>query len=49
MLEGRTLTIEAGPRRLTGVCHGIDDEGALIIQTEGSIERCFAGVIVQIL
>ena len=49
MLEGRTLSVELGPRRLTGVCHGIDDEGALIIQTEGGIERCFAGVISQIL
>jgi len=49
MLEGRTLSIELGTRRLTGVCHGIDDDGALIIQTEGGIERCFAGVISQIL
>lgn len=49
MLEGRTLSIELGQRRLTGVCHGIDDEGALIIQTEGGVERCFAGVISQIL
>ncbi|MBC8356638.1 MAG: biotin--[acetyl-CoA-carboxylase] ligase [Planctomycetes bacterium] len=48
MLEGRTLSIELGPRRLTGVCHGIDDDGALIIQTEGGIERCFAGSISQI-
>lgn len=49
MLEGRTLSIDLGSRRLTGVCHGIDDEGALIIQTEGGVERCFAGVISQIL
>ncbi|MDA1048962.1 MAG: biotin--[acetyl-CoA-carboxylase] ligase [Planctomycetota bacterium] len=49
MLEGRTLSVELGLRRLTGVCHGIDDEGALIIQTDGGIERCFAGVISQIL
>ncbi len=49
MLEGRTLSIELGPRRVTGVCHGIDDEGALLIQTDGGVERCFAGVISQIL
>lgn len=49
MLEGRTLSIDLGTRRLTGVCHGIDDEGALIIQAEGGIERCFAGVVSQIL
>jgi BirA family biotin operon repressor/biotin-[acetyl-CoA-carboxylase] ligase len=49
MLEGRTLSIDLGTKRLTGICHGIDDEGALIIQTEGGIERCFAGVISQIL
>ncbi len=48
MLEGRTLTIDAGNRRSTGVCHGIDDEGALLLQTEGGIERCFAGVVSKI-
>jgi len=49
MLEGRTLSVELGPRRLTGVCQGIDDDGALILQTDGGIQRCFAGVISQIL
>lgn len=49
MLEGRTLSLDIGTTRLTGVCQGIDDDGALLIQTEGGIERCFAGVVAQIL
>ena len=49
MLEGRTLSIDVGSKRVTGICHGIDDDGALIIQTEGGIERSFAGVVSQIL
>jgi len=49
MLAGRTLTIEAGQRRWTGVCHGIDNDGALLLQTEGGIERCVTGVVARIL
>ncbi|MCA9119135.1 MAG: biotin--[acetyl-CoA-carboxylase] ligase [Planctomycetaceae bacterium] len=49
MLEGRTLSIDLGPKRVTGVCHGIDDEGALLVQNEGGVERVFAGVVTQIL
>ena len=49
MLEGRTLTITTGGHRLTGVCQGIDDEGALLVQCEGGVQRCVAGVVSQIL
>lgn len=49
MLEGRSLTIEVGPNQVSGVCHGIDDQGALIIQTESGIERCFAGTVSTVL
>lgn len=49
MLEGRTLSIDLGPQRITGVCHGIDDEGALLIQSEGGVAQVFAGVVSRIL
>jgi BirA family biotin operon repressor/biotin-[acetyl-CoA-carboxylase] ligase len=49
MLEGRTVTIDAGNRKITGVCQGIDEEGALLLQTEAGVERCVAGVVTRIL
>jgi BirA family biotin operon repressor/biotin-[acetyl-CoA-carboxylase] ligase len=49
MLHGRTLCVESGGRRLIGVCQGIDDAGALLLQTEGGLERCFAGVVARVL
>ncbi len=48
-LEGRTVSIDLGPRQVSGVCQGIDHDGALMIQSEGGFERFFAGVITQIL
>lgn len=49
MLEGRTLTIEVGNHSVCGVCQGIDSDGALLVQSHGGIERCFGGVVSQIL
>lgn len=49
LLEGRTLTIEAGHRRVTGICQGIDAEGALLLQTDVGVERCLAGIVARIL
>jgi BirA family biotin operon repressor/biotin-[acetyl-CoA-carboxylase] ligase len=48
MLEGRTVTIDIGSRQVSGVCHGIDDEGALLVQSEGGVQRCFGGVVSRI-
>lgn len=48
MLHGRTLCVEAGKQRTIGVCQGIDDEGALLLQTEAGISRCLSGMVVQI-
>jgi BirA family transcriptional regulator, biotin operon repressor / biotin---[acetyl-CoA-carboxylase] ligase len=46
-LEGKTVQLEMGSRRITGVCQGIDNQGALLLQTEEKLERCFGGVVVS--
>lgn len=45
LLTGRHIRLELGARCAEGVCHGIDDQGALMVQTETGIERCFGGVV----
>lgn len=58
-LQGRTVQIqlnqnhghpdELGLAGLTGVCQGIDDDGALLLQTETGVVRCFGGTVAKIL
>jgi BirA family biotin operon repressor/biotin-[acetyl-CoA-carboxylase] ligase len=48
MLQGRTLCVESGTQRWVGVCQGIDDQGALLLQTDSGVQRCFAGVVAKI-
>ena len=45
LLTGRTVTVRLGPREVTGQCGGIDDDGALIVNTPLGIEHCFAGTV----
>jgi BirA family biotin operon repressor/biotin-[acetyl-CoA-carboxylase] ligase len=47
-LTGRRVVHEAGGRRTSGRCLGIDDEGALRLQTESGPQRCFAGTILAV-
>lgn len=48
MLQGCTVTVESGNQLTSGVCQGIDDDGALLLQSEGGIQRCLAGSIARI-
>jgi BirA family biotin operon repressor/biotin-[acetyl-CoA-carboxylase] ligase len=48
VLTSRTVHIDQGGCQITGPCHGIDDDGALLVQTEAGLERCFAGVVTQL-
>ena len=53
-LQGRTIQVQTGQpgsdsASITGVCQGIDDEGALLLQTEAGVVRCFSGVVAKIL
>lgn len=48
-LQGRTVQLDTGTQRITGVCQGIDDQGALLLYTETGIQRCFGGVVAKII
>ncbi|MDP6469305.1 MAG: biotin--[acetyl-CoA-carboxylase] ligase [Pirellulaceae bacterium] len=48
MLEGNTVTVDVGGIRTTGVCQGIDDDGALLLQNESGIQHCVAGTVAEI-
>lgn len=46
-LSGRQIELLSGNRRVSGVCRGIDGEGALLVETEAGPERLYAGVFVR--
>ena len=48
MLAGKTVTVEVGDQRTTGVCQGIDEDGALLLHNEQGIQSCVAGTVAQI-
>jgi BirA family biotin operon repressor/biotin-[acetyl-CoA-carboxylase] ligase len=48
-LTGREIELLSGNRRVTGVCGGIDSDGALLITTAAGPERLYAGVLVRII
>ncbi|MGE0756726.1 MAG: biotin--[acetyl-CoA-carboxylase] ligase [Pirellulaceae bacterium] len=48
-LQGRTVQLDSSGRLTTGVCQGIDDEGALLLLTDGGVQRCLGGVVSRIL
>jgi BirA family biotin operon repressor/biotin-[acetyl-CoA-carboxylase] ligase len=45
LLTGKMLTVLAGGQRILGRCRGIDDHGALILQTEAGPQPLLAGTI----
>lgn len=47
VLAGRSVELDHGSRRVSGRCQGIDQDGALLIQTGIGIERFFAGVVAK--
>jgi BirA family biotin operon repressor/biotin-[acetyl-CoA-carboxylase] ligase len=47
LLTGRQVEIELPTRRITGLCRGIDRDGALLVDTDAGLERCLAGVVVR--
>jgi BirA family transcriptional regulator, biotin operon repressor / biotin---[acetyl-CoA-carboxylase] ligase len=47
LLTGRTVELDAQGGRLVGTCHGIDEGGALVIETNSGLERCLSGVVVR--
>jgi BirA family biotin operon repressor/biotin-[acetyl-CoA-carboxylase] ligase len=47
MLTSRTVHVESAVRSVVGLCRGIDEEGALVIETADRTERCFGGVVTR--
>jgi BirA family biotin operon repressor/biotin-[acetyl-CoA-carboxylase] ligase len=47
-LAGRQVSLQAGERTVSGLCLGIDDSGALLVDTPSGTERCFGGVLVRV-
>jgi len=45
LLTGKTVTIQAGPNTVAGLCRGIDDSGALLLETERGLQRMLGGVV----
>lgn len=45
--RGRTLTVQWADRQTTGVCQGIADDGALLLDTPGGPQTIYSGVIVK--
>ena len=45
VLSGRPIIVTSGERELTGICAGIDDDGCLLLRTEWTLERCYAGTV----
>ncbi len=44
-LSSQRIQIDLGVRQVEGVCRGIDNDGALLLDVKGEVERHFAGVV----
>lgn len=45
VLTGRTISLESGSRRIQGMCHGIGDQGAILVESDGVVRPWFGGVV----
>jgi BirA family biotin operon repressor/biotin-[acetyl-CoA-carboxylase] ligase len=45
MLTGHRIQVEAGQRLTAGICRGINEMGALLVDTEQGTEACISGVV----
>lgn len=44
-LTGHRITLEAGNRHVAGLCHGISENGAINVETDGVIHPWFGGIV----
>jgi BirA family transcriptional regulator, biotin operon repressor / biotin---[acetyl-CoA-carboxylase] ligase len=47
LLTGRTVEIEFHARRISGLCRGIDEDGAILLDTPTGRERFLSGVVTK--
>jgi len=48
VLSGRTVSVQTGSQSIVGFCRGIDEEGALLLQTATGLNRCLSGTVTGI-
>ena len=48
LLTGRTVRVRNGDQIAAGRCQGIDHDGALLIETDAGLTRCFAGTVEEV-
>jgi biotin-(acetyl-CoA carboxylase) ligase len=48
LLRDRSVELVVGAQSNTGICQGIDDQGALVLRTPAGLQRCFAGVVKKV-
>ncbi|MCY2988605.1 MAG: biotin--[acetyl-CoA-carboxylase] ligase [Planctomycetota bacterium] len=48
VLTGRVVQLQVGRQSLSGICRGIDDRGALLLETPSGLERCHSGTVCQV-
>lgn len=47
LLTGKNVTIQTGPIAVSGLCRGIDDFGALLLETDRGVQRMLGGVVAE--
>lgn len=45
MLTGKKVTLQTGNDQVTGICHGVDEAGALVLEIDGERKRFFGGTV----
>ena len=45
LLTDRIVTLNDGKKDITGVCRGLADDGALLLQTDVRMESIYSGVV----
>lgn len=45
ILTGQQISLESGDHKIVGLCHGIADNGAIQIETDGVIRPWFGGIV----
>lgn len=46
--RGRSMTVDRGGTRVSGVCRGISADGALLLEVDGRLKSVFSGSVVEV-
>ncbi len=47
LLRGKSVTVQGDRSRVEGTCVGLDEDGALLVQTPAALQRVVAGTVVR--